>query len=426
MKNKLGSSLAPASALFAIALALVPVAGYCDWFSYITEILGSKGKGMNTNINADEASHIKVVREVTLEIGRAPTPHAMAQTKDGGYVIAGAVWVPWATRVGANGNVVWRYELSAYNPSAPKEGKGHYNGTAILSDDSAILCGEMGLPPSSEKRVGDVVGMLTHLDKAGLVLSHQLLYPNGDKDYSLSRLDKCVPWGDGVAVVGHASRFPKQGGIEESVWLIALDGNGSIKWEKTFSRARNSDVVVMPNQELLTLFGFERDGAIWEAEAIRLGKNGEIKSQRTNQVFGKLVTPIVAEPVLRQLSVSSHNQSAAVKTLSEQGEEMESVQFEFRPLSPEQIYLMPNHDFALFGTEYGPKGGEGPSASITWLSADLRKSETFTFRNKSYSAGIADAMPTGKPGEFVTVRRAFEISKQDKRQAVVLTFVQVK
>lgn len=426
MKNKLGATLAPAPMLFAIALALVSVSGHCDWFSSITGMLGSKGKGMNANITADEASHIKIVREVILEIGRAPTPHALAQTKDGGYVIAGSVWVPWATRVDANGNVVWRYELSAYNPSAPKEGKGHYNSTAVLPDDSAIFCGEMELAPTPEKRVGDIVGMLTHLDKAGRLMSHQLLYPNSDKDYSLSRLDKCMSWGDGVAVVGHVSHFPKQGGREDSFWLIALDGNGEIKWEKIIPKVRDGDAVVMPNQDLLIFSGFERNGTIWNAGSIRLDKNGEIKSQRTDQVFGKLVTPVVAEPVLRQFLSGYDNRPAALKTLSEQGEDMGLAKFEIRPLSPEQIYLMPDHALVFFGTEYGAKGGESPSAGITWLSADLKNSETFTFRNKSYSAGIDDAVPTGKPGEFVTVRRAIEISHQDKRQGVVLAFVQVK
>lgn len=46
MKNKLGATLALACVLFVITLALVPVTGYCDWFSSITEIFGQKGKVM--------------------------------------------------------------------------------------------------------------------------------------------------------------------------------------------------------------------------------------------------------------------------------------------------------------------------------------------------------------------------------------------
>lgn len=439
MKDKLSKTpFIFAGVLFAIALALVSVTGYCDWFSPIAGMFGLKGKGMNANNTTGEANHIKVVREVALEIGRAPTPYALAQTKDGGYVIAGSVWVPWATRVDANGTVVWRYELSAYNPSAPKEGEGQYNGVAVLPDDSAILCGEMALPLPPGKPGGGVVGMLTHLDKAGQTLSHQLLYPNGDKSYSLSYLNKCIPWGDGVVVVGNTYRQH-----EYSTWLIALDAKGEIRWEKLISMTTDGDIEVIPNQDLLLLVDFQGEkinwmnGSIptesteWSNGSICLDPTGEIKWQRAGKSqlkvdHQKLVTPLVAESQVRLFISNSQSQSASLRILNEHGEEMKSAAFQIRPLSPKHMYLMPNHDLVFFGTEYGQEGNDHPSAGITWLSADLKSNETFTFRNKSYSAGIDDALPTGKHGEFVTLRRAFEISNQDKRQGIVLTFVQVQ
>lgn len=424
--------------IFAIALALVPVTGYSGWFYPFTAMFGSKEKGMNINNTADEASHIKVVREVALETGRAPTPYALAQAKDGGYVIAGSVWVPWATRVDANGNVVWRYELSAYNPSAPKEGKGQYNGAAVLPDDSAILCGKMALSLPPGKPGGGVVGMLTHLDKAGQTLSHQLLYPNGDKDYSLSYLNKCIPWRDGVVVVGNTYRQH-----EYSTWLIALNVKGEIRWEKLIPMTTDGDIVVMPNQDLLLLVDFQgekinwmngnipAESTEWSNGSICLDTTGEIKWQRAGKPqlkidHQKLVTPLVAESQVRLFIGHSQSRSALMRILNEHGDEMKSAVFPIRPLSPERIYLTPNHDLVFFGTEYGPEGTDHPSAGITWLSADLKNSETSTFHNFSYSEGMAEALPTGKPGEFVTVGHTFQISKQDKRQAVVMTFVQVR
>lgn len=49
--------------------------------------------------NAGAVEHIQVTREILLEKGNPVTPYAIAQTKDGGYVIAGALgdriaWLP--------------------------------------------------------------------------------------------------------------------------------------------------------------------------------------------------------------------------------------------------------------------------------------------------------------------------------------------
>jgi hypothetical protein len=434
MKNQIPLSHAPTRVLLTFALMLSPINGYCDWLPSLSK-------------QSELANHIKVVREVTLETGRgAPEPHSLAQTKDGNYVIAGELFqIPWATRTDSEGKAQWRYvvDMPEWKPGG---NRGKYGGVAILPDNSTILCGNRELPPPPGKRVGDMVGILTHLDKSGQVLNHQILYPNGDKTYSLSYLEKCVPWGDGVAVTGHVSRFLKVGDKylqEYSLWLIALNGKGDIRWEKLLPRAMNGDIAVMTNQDLLLLADFQgekvswlrgnipTESTKWSNGSILFDNAGEIKWKRTGKpqlqiAHQKLVTPLAAESRVRLFLGSSQSQLASLRTLNEQGEDMASVQFQIRPLSPKQIYLMPNRDFVFFGTEFGAEGKDHPSAGITWLSADLKKSETVTVGQKANSAGIDDALPTGKPGEFVTVRHTFQISNQDKRQGVVLTFVEIK
>lgn len=435
MKDKLSKTpLAFASVLFAIALALVPVTGFCDGLSSITEIFVSKGKDMNTNITTDEASHIKVVREVALEVGRAPTPHAVAQTKDGGYVIAGSVWVPWATRVDANGNVVWRYELSAYNPSTPKEGKGHYNGAALLPDDSAILCGEMELPPPPGKPSGGVAGMLTHLDKTGQVLSHQLLYPNGDKAYSLSYLKKCVPWGDGVAVVGHVSRWLNLGDkhIQEfSFWLLALDGKGDIKWEKLIPNPGDGaltgggtfkQIEVMPNGNLMLIASHPVNN-VPSDKVTRIGIGGDVIGEKVipGDLTASHSTP--SDPSLYlfpRLLIPKFDASISLWTLDGDLANAKKLTGKAEGIGTSVFYRLPDGSLFLVGSEY-----EEGNAAMAWISADLNKQETYVFKPEHASV-IWDAISTGKPGKFVTVRRSDAISNQDKRQGVVLTFVQVK
>ncbi|MDE2117437.1 MAG: hypothetical protein KGJ19_02445, partial [Betaproteobacteria bacterium] len=83
------------------------------------------------------------------------------------------------------------------------------------------------------------------------------------------------------------------------------------------------------------------------------------------------------------------------------------------------FYRLPDGSLFLVGSEYG----EG-NAAMAWVSADLNKQETYIFKPEHASV-IWDAISTGKPGEFVTARRS-AISNQDKRQGVMLTFVQVK
>ena len=59
---------------------------------------------------ASGAEPFEVTREVLLESGRFPTPKALIQTKDGGYVVAGMeANKPWDTRTDAEGNLQWRY-----------------------------------------------------------------------------------------------------------------------------------------------------------------------------------------------------------------------------------------------------------------------------------------------------------------------------
>lgn len=58
MKNKLSASLGSAGALLAVALLLFPVAGHCEWFSSVKEMIGAKGKNMK-----DVATKIATLNE---------------------------------------------------------------------------------------------------------------------------------------------------------------------------------------------------------------------------------------------------------------------------------------------------------------------------------------------------------------------------
>jgi hypothetical protein len=108
------------------------------------------------------ANHIEIGREVLLEAGVSVAPHAITQTADGGYVIAGALHESdaWATRIDANMHVVWRHKV-AHPSSTPAEGASVYEAVVSLPDDTTLLCGHEDI---GALRTPYIVGLLTRID----------------------------------------------------------------------------------------------------------------------------------------------------------------------------------------------------------------------------------------------------------------------
>jgi hypothetical protein len=240
----------------------------------------------------------EVTREVFLESGRAPQVKGMVQTKDGGYVIAGSdQHIPWATRVDASGKVQWRHLLPmpVWEPGVIGA---QYQSAVALADDSTLLCGH---EEASDEPNKPRLGMFTLIDKAGKTLSHRLLYPLGDKGLESNYFYQCVPWGDGFAVVGDSSRWIGER-RESFLWLLALDTNGEVKWEKLIPNIIPSlytQALVMPNQDLMVLV---------LGQIVAIDTNGSVKAQKNTgdptDLF-KLVNPIVPDANLRIFPASS-------------------------------------------------------------------------------------------------------------------------
>jgi hypothetical protein len=80
----------------------------------------------------------------------------------------------------------------------------------------------------------------------------------------------------------------------------------------------------------------------------------------------------------------------------------------------------------LFGGR--PQGGNAFTASIAWVSPDLSQKQEFVFKPEFSSNEVADAIPTGTPGEFALIRPVLpaihSTSADDKRIGMALTFVQ--
>jgi len=153
-------------------------------------------------------------------------PLVAERAVDGGFVVAGkAAAAAWAVKTDAGGNVVWRY----FRDLAPEELGRHipyqveYRGVASMPDGSTFLCGSL-----VRQRGQPQPAMITHLSKNGDFLSEMPLQPKGVPG-PLYFITKCTAWENGV--IGIGSTYGPEG---SHFWIFALDGNGTLRWEKSF------------------------------------------------------------------------------------------------------------------------------------------------------------------------------------------------
>ena len=367
--------------------------------------------------------HIRIVRSVFLERGQSVEPHALARTKDGGYVIAGRLaGFPWATRVNAQGEVQWRYLASIVLPKAGEPaGDSLFTGAVTLPDDSTLLCGYRS------RGVTKITGLLTHISPHGRVLSAQTLYPNNDHRYVLNYLQRCVRWGRGVAVIGTTDYVWGHSEPRHDItyfWLLKLDDKGKIQWQKLIPDIGASQVLALPGRNLLlawTPFG--------KTELVRLDSNGAIKVRGSVPEELLVVHPSTAGSTVLSLVSALSKPHLSLRTVNAGLSEVAHRRGDRIAVVTRKAYRLPDHALALFGDTTPPEYGGMLLSSIAWVSPDLRYREVFNF--KPGSVWIADAVPTGKPGEFATVHQAEPMQRPfeplDRSQwGIVLSFVRIQ
>lgn len=355
---------------------------------------------------ANAADHIKVTKEILLEPAE---PGAIVRTADGGYVLAGTTGKAWATRIDATGKVLWRHNYM-------NQGKGRFHGAALLPDDSVILCGET--------EGENVSGLLTHLDRAGKVISEQVLSPAGLSGNRISSLTNCLPFGDGVAVIGktYSPTF--------SYWLLTLDGKGKITSDK-LSPDTGFETVLPLSDHSFVVHSLDLDHML----VSKIGPGSALQATRKMQKWSILLRPTVEDRSIRLLTLDDH-EKAQVLHLDDKLATIEHIDSQITPKTDsrylKRAYIMPDRSLLLFGNQpvgHGLLSGEAMSASIEWISPDMRHSESYVFEPELASYIVEGAMPTGVPGEFVAARKVVPQSQllghDEKRDGLVLSFIQI-
>ena len=148
-------------------------------------------------------------------------------TSDGGFIVAGAtqsfgadaVGDVWVIRLDANGNVVWQ---RTYGGSA---GDGAH-AVQPTSDGGFIVFGNT---ESFGAGLTDV--LVLKLDGNGNVL-WQKTYGGVNKDRVWSGQSGQITSDGGFIVAGSTNYLVGTGG--EDMWLLRLEGNGNVVWQKTY------------------------------------------------------------------------------------------------------------------------------------------------------------------------------------------------
>lgn len=326
--------------------------------------------------------HVKVIREEIVPSAHSVQAEAVARAPDGDYVIAGSEnWEkPWAMRVDATGRARWEY----VSPVAIQgRGSSGFLGVAVLPDGSSMLCATANLNQPHQ------VGWLVHLNARGKELSRMTIEPKDYRQGDFITLDRCLRWGDGVALLGSVTRNWHANG-----WLVKLDASGNIQWQRMGPLGRE-DAFETRDHELLLL---ARAGRMDQIQ--RIGSTGDILSQSEVPDQAQFLRPLASRDPIRVLSMQMEGPSTVL-----------SLNKQLRPLGKPTVvgnvyvkvaYELEDRSAIVFGNI---RPGGQITAAIFRIYANGAVG-TLALRPPNQSGWINDAVLTGDANTFVMVRDA--------------------
>ncbi|ACS33301.1 PEGA domain-containing protein [Thermococcus gammatolerans] len=177
--------------------------------------------------------------------------HAVAIADNGDIIVTGS---PFTIRLDANGNVIWTKDVGG-------------NAVAIADNGDIIVAGSYG----------DDVWVL-RLDENGNV-KWQKTYggSNWDEAHAVAIADN----GD-IIVAGRTYGFGAGG---DDFWVLRLDENGNVKWQKTYGGS-GSDwaraVAIAPNGDIIVAgYTYSFGAGSEDVWVLSLDENGNVKWQKT-------------------------------------------------------------------------------------------------------------------------------------------------
>jgi uncharacterized delta-60 repeat protein len=199
--------------------------------------------------------------------------YAVAIADNGDIIVAGwtesfgAGWDDfWVLRLDANGNVKWQKTYGGSNEDWA-------TAVAIADNGDIIVAGY-----TKSFGAGGRDFWVLRLDSEGNV-KWQKTY--GGSDWDEANAVAIAENGD-IIVAGYTGSF---GAGNEDVWVLRLDGNGNVKWQKTYGGSdwdEANAVALAPNGDIIVAGYTESFGAggrdFW---VLRLDSEGNVKWQKT-------------------------------------------------------------------------------------------------------------------------------------------------
>ncbi len=149
------------------------------------------------------------------------------------------------------------------------EGMGNdIKAVALTPNRDIVGAGEINYSKSS--------GLVLRLDREGNAKWVRIL---GGGDYDGFNDVKIAPNGD-IIVAGYTKSF---GAGDEDVWVLRLDANGNVKWQKTYGGSdwdEANAVALAPNGDIIVA-GYTDSFGAGGAWVLRLDANGNVKWQKT-------------------------------------------------------------------------------------------------------------------------------------------------
>jgi len=341
-----------------------------------------------SSLAADDAPRgaLHVERDVVLSEGHAVSPNIIVAAPDGGYIVAGgdneSNTEAWAVKVNREGRTVWEYlDGPPESWTDHRSGINQFHGAVVLADGSTLLCGEKEINRES-------FGLLTHIGSDGKVIDQQYSSPRGAENYH-SSFGKCLRWGDGVVVLGTAFRW----GVPGAGWLVKLNDSGKIVWETTDQEASTGDdALELPGGDLVLA------ASLPAPRLVRLNTKGEVVARRPLSGEAAFMRPLFNSSTMR-LAISDIDSGA--KSFLEVDADLHEISHSdhSEQMGITRGYELPDHTLILFGAI--DHGGGSASIGQMKLGSALRNYQLLPLHQ---SGVVKDAVPTGKPHEYVLIR----------------------
>lgn len=401
-------------------MKFVNLVGYKRQLIVVSYLLSTLIMKMNL-VQAENIGKIIHKSEIPLRTEReaAILPLAVAIANNGGLIVAGSISATkqgWATKLGADHQVVWTYYRELYDEDKPAFAnqlvRPTYRGIAPMPDGSVFLCGHMPHPPHSNVPSA----LLTHLDTNGKVLNERLIAPQiSNINHDSFQFDACTRWGNGIVIIGHEMhiRMPNDingVGYSTTYWLLVLDASGRIKWEKQISTLFNT---FFPDPRGIMLLATDK-GFIFSAtdnvntEVASVNANGELQAQRKFVGRFLLIHPSNPHnpPQIYGSFTSNTMPPRVVVTLNEKLEDVQTIQGD-KPsdFAASRAFQMPDQSLLLIGANI--HSSRGSTSGVRHVDRLLQTEWSLDIDNKSgfFDAGTIEAgSPTQIPNEFVTAR----------------------